>query len=482
MKSERQQAQLVEERAEERTRLAQEKYENWLATKATQLRRSKSDLSSANATRKPGPVQRQGLGQVLRQGQVPAQAQRHLTSRTSLPPAETQRRLVAWEREKIARLRALRASQEQDEALYRQVVGARRELSAEAWEQWATEARNRPRPVPIGRGLDSLRGSMAPHYVNPKEWQPPLLDTPRRKEEEQNKQQQQPHTNVTRPGPDYERLERLAQPRRTSLRTATARSFGSDLRSSADAGDGNEEEQQEEGAEAEAELEAESEAEEDDSAQGLPQPQRQPSVWSKQNAYRARQLRSIINDRAMEARMRQLKLRDDQLEQLRQQQHMQASKQLPRKYHEKRQQLKEHLKVWVQQGELLPERLYSGEGEKLQTQLPREMKPDQKSETDTDGELKALWKRKHAGSTDQRQQQSNAMPQLAQAHEHEYQRVQERQQVRQQEQLQQELYQQPRSSARTTRRPQPQPQPQQRTRSSEAPCHFKRQQKSRPWR
>lgn len=458
-KSERELAQLEEERAEERTRLAQEKYENWLATKATQMRRAKSDLSSGDAT----------------QQQHQQQGQRHLTPRASLPPAETQRRLVAWEREKISRLRALRARQEQDEARHRQVEGARRELSADAWEQWATEARNRPRPVPIGRGLDSLRGSMAPHFINPNEWQPPVVEKPQREEdekrEEQEKQQQQP-TAASRPGPDYERLERLAQPRRAFLRTTNTRS-GSDIHNvAAGAGAG--------AATGTGTAAGAKEEEEPDPAHRLPQPQRQPSVWSNQNAFRARQLRSLINDRAMEARMRQLKLRDDQLEQLRQQQHMQDSKQLPRKYHEKREQLKEHLKVWVQQGELLPERLHRRQGEKLQTQLAREIGREQKSDTDTDGELEALWKRKQA-KVDQRQQQQKEIP--PQERLLEQQQQQQRVQERQQEQRQQELYQQhllqPKPAARTSRRP---PQPQQRTRSSEAPCIFKRQQKSRPWR
>lgn len=408
MKSARKQAQLEEEQAVERTRLAQQKYQSWLATKQSQMRRAKSDLSSMNVSEQPQHRQ---------------QRQRHqLTPRASLPPAEMQRRVGAWEREKVAGLRALRAKREQDEERQQQQEGTRRELNAGAWEQWATEARNRPRPVPMGQGLDSLRGTLAPLFTNPNEWQP-LLKEPLQQEQAEAQQQGNSARQAARTGPDYERLERLAQPRRPIWR------LGNTHRGSA------------------ATIEEEAQSREA-RPPVQPQPHRLPSVWSTQNARRVRELRTVVAESDLDARLRQLKLHDDQLEQLRQQQHLQNSKALPRRFQEKRDQLKERLKVWVQQGKQLPERSQKvKQGEREPTELAREMR--------------------HAQQLDRREkgQQGERQAETKQQAETEHQQRGQR--------GHQEALPTGRMSRKTL---------QQRTRSNDATCIFKRQQTSRPWR
>lgn len=430
MKSARKQAQLEEEHAVERNRLAQEKYETWLATKTSQMRRAKSDLSSMNVSEQPQHRQ---------------QHQRHqLTPRASLQPAEMQRRMGAWEREKVAGLRALRAKREQDEQRLQQEESTRRELRSGAWEQWAMEARNRPRPVPMGRGLDSLRGTLAPHFTNPNEWQPLLKEPVQREEARRARQEaQQPESSArqaSRVGPDYERLERLAQPRRPILRQANTHKGVEMMRSTPS-------------------IVQDAVVLSSCTEGSQLQPQRQPGVWSNLNARRVRELQTVVNESDVDARMRKLKLHDDQLDQLRQQQHMQNSKALPRRYQEKRDHLKERLKVWVQQGKQLPERSHkSRQGQKGSIEVAKELNHDQLLDR-RNVEKGQQGKKDGERQTELKQKQAEA----------------ERQQ--QLQQRGQRGHQEPQPTGPMSRKTL-----QQRTRSSEATCIYKRQQVTRPWR
>ncbi|KAH8269276.1 hypothetical protein KR018_000903 [Drosophila ironensis] len=49
----------------------------------------------------------------------------------------------------------------------------RKELSKIAWEKWISNVANKPKPVPLNQGLDSLRGTIAKLYVNPELWKKP---------------------------------------------------------------------------------------------------------------------------------------------------------------------------------------------------------------------------------------------------------------------------------------------------------------------
>lgn len=48
----------------------------------------------------------------------------------------------------------------------------RLEMNAAAYERWLSEARHKPRPLPLNKGLESLRASVSVSYVNPNPWQP----------------------------------------------------------------------------------------------------------------------------------------------------------------------------------------------------------------------------------------------------------------------------------------------------------------------
>ncbi|XP_032296443.1 trichohyalin-like [Drosophila virilis] len=363
-------SELEQQRAVERARLAQLKYERWIQAKTNQMRRAKSDLSSAQTTAK---------------------------SRQSLPADEAQRRLLDWEREKRAELKAQRLEREAFLARQNLIDSTRRELSAEAWEQWVYATRNRPKPVAMGRGLDSLRASNAPHYRNPNEWQT-LLPTARTGQ--QGQQQPTQATAQVRSGPDYERLERLAQPRRKLWRQTfnepvrlTTKECGMPAKTttatfgSGGGGEHNRDTErlrlsdaasQTQPEDAEMTLLEKSRRADATTDSCLLRPQRSPIIWSKSNAQRVREMRKVVQPSECGQGPRQL--RDDQLEQLRKQQDMQNSKILPRKFQQKREQLRKKLKAWVEEGKALPERSLSDSCRNLKDELKQELRQELKQQ------------------------------------------------------------------------------------------------------
>lgn len=54
----------------------------------------------------------------------------------------------------------------------------RQELNQQAYEEWLRNSKNKPRPIPLNRGLESLRASVSVSYVNPTPWEP-NIDSPK---------------------------------------------------------------------------------------------------------------------------------------------------------------------------------------------------------------------------------------------------------------------------------------------------------------
>lgn len=336
-------AQQADQRAVERAHLAHQKYQNWLKSKsmALKLRRGKSDLSSMQVS---------------------------TTSRQSLAPDEAQRLLQEWEKEKLAAIKAKREKHKAKEEKQQLIDSTRRELSAEAWEQWVDASKSKPRPVPIGKGLDSLRGSMAPLFTNPNKWQP-VLGNARR-----NSQSQAESSTRLRHGPDYLRLERLPQSQKKQWKPGEkAMAFGETsyrcnsvarqekVRMEMDAvsqdsllavrqGGRFAAPQDSVGSISEMTetdtVDQQKKSEQQDDYYDPLEPGDKSLIWSKTNAQRVRELREAINP--LDAGKPCLY----QLEQLRRHQDLQNSKNLPSKFEEKREQLRETLKTWVTEGKL----------------------------------------------------------------------------------------------------------------------------------
>ncbi|KAL9871879.1 coiled-coil domain-containing protein 34-like [Glossina fuscipes] len=147
---------------EERKRLAEEKFQKWLETKA---RQSKSQ-----------PPQHSSMQQISSKQTIKSSSTRsevfEKPSRSQLSKEESKARLVEWEKSKRAQEERRRIIKRQEEEKRREIEEQRRHMAADAWEKWLSEAAKKPKPVPLNRGIFTLRATISNIYVNPNAWQP----------------------------------------------------------------------------------------------------------------------------------------------------------------------------------------------------------------------------------------------------------------------------------------------------------------------
>ncbi|XP_037820606.1 coiled-coil domain-containing protein 34-like [Lucilia sericata] len=141
---------LKQKEIEERKRLAQEKYEKWLEKKS---QCSINQESTTSTCVKP----------------VTSLENR---PRPQVTTEEARMRLAEWERAKRLEEERRRMLKRQEEQRRRQLEEQRRQMAAEAWENWIANVDKKPKPVPLNRGIFTLRGTVSDIFVNPNEWKP----------------------------------------------------------------------------------------------------------------------------------------------------------------------------------------------------------------------------------------------------------------------------------------------------------------------
>ncbi|XP_054730837.1 coiled-coil domain-containing protein 34-like isoform X2 [Anastrepha obliqua] len=129
---------------ETRKRLAEEKFQQWLKTKSRQT------------------VSREKIKLQIDQEEKPP--------KTQIREEEVQAKLEAWEQAKQLEEECRRALKRQEDERRRLMEEQRRQMAAEAWKKWLAEVDKKPRPVPLNRGIFTLRGTISDIFVNPNEW------------------------------------------------------------------------------------------------------------------------------------------------------------------------------------------------------------------------------------------------------------------------------------------------------------------------
>ncbi|XP_037888259.1 coiled-coil domain-containing protein 34-like [Glossina fuscipes] len=76
---------------------------------------------------------------------------------SQLREAEFKARIVEWEKGIRAQEDSRRAIKRQEEEKRREIEEQRRHMAAGAWEKWLSEAAEKPKPVPLNRGIFTLR-------------------------------------------------------------------------------------------------------------------------------------------------------------------------------------------------------------------------------------------------------------------------------------------------------------------------------------
>ncbi|XP_069966178.1 coiled-coil domain-containing protein 34-like [Bactrocera oleae] len=130
---------------EARKRLSEEKFQQWLKTKSRQTRSHEIIKTHVELEEKP--------------------------SKSQIIDEEAQAKLEAWERTKQIEEEQRRNIKKKEEERRRVMEEQRRQMAAEAWKKWLAEVDKKPRPVPLNRGIFTLRGTISDIFVNPNEWQ-----------------------------------------------------------------------------------------------------------------------------------------------------------------------------------------------------------------------------------------------------------------------------------------------------------------------
>lgn len=90
--------------------------------------------------------------------------------RPQLTAEEARARLEEWERAKRLEEERRRMLNRQEEQRRRKLEQERRQMADKAWEKWIAGADKKPKPVPLNRGIFTLRGTVSDIFVNPNEW------------------------------------------------------------------------------------------------------------------------------------------------------------------------------------------------------------------------------------------------------------------------------------------------------------------------
>ncbi|XP_017841710.1 clumping factor B [Drosophila busckii] len=153
-----------------RQRLAKERYEQWVRQK-----------EQTNKQKKPQQQQQQ-LGNDHKKGMSSTGSCASFASSGSWnpqsgvklphkePPEVTKKRLQEWERIKSRQQQRERERQLKQQQSKQQEEQQRKQKSQGAWQNWMKSVGNRPKPVPLNQGFDSLRGTVSNIYINPVQW------------------------------------------------------------------------------------------------------------------------------------------------------------------------------------------------------------------------------------------------------------------------------------------------------------------------
>ncbi|XP_030240134.1 trichohyalin isoform X2 [Drosophila navojoa] len=81
-----------------------------------------------------------------------------------------QRRIQNWELQKLQQAEQQRQRQQREALRKQRELQQRKQLADTAWKQWVKGAAQRPKPVPLNQGMNTLRGTISNIYVNPNPW------------------------------------------------------------------------------------------------------------------------------------------------------------------------------------------------------------------------------------------------------------------------------------------------------------------------
>ncbi|KAH8281426.1 hypothetical protein KR054_000440 [Drosophila jambulina] len=163
------------EQAKERKQLAEMCYDQWLKNKARQAAAQRVEAHMQSAAFKASQS-------VVKNSALTSASSSTLAGPGSIASSSGNKTLRNRSQDKIRKvveewwLKKQQQHQTQREEKRRALVSKaleqerRKELAQLAWQRWMSNVHEKPKPVPLNQGLDSLRGTISPMYINPRTW------------------------------------------------------------------------------------------------------------------------------------------------------------------------------------------------------------------------------------------------------------------------------------------------------------------------
>ncbi|KAH8378492.1 hypothetical protein KR093_011664, partial [Drosophila rubida] len=157
---------LVEDqkRKDHRKYLAKLCYEKWLndkARQANQKRRmqlqTRSSTSNNSNSNSPSSSSSSSSNSVCKPNR-------------NISQSEIRKEVQSWWHKKQEQQQRQRLERQRLLQMKEQANQERKQLAAMAWEKWMSNVFDKPKPVPMNQGIDSLRGTISEIYINPNSW------------------------------------------------------------------------------------------------------------------------------------------------------------------------------------------------------------------------------------------------------------------------------------------------------------------------
>lgn len=156
-----------QQQAERRKQLAQMSYEQWLWNKAQVAANQRFEEA----------IDQESTSQPSRESaSLASRATKLVRGKRNVSQDEVRQVVENWRRKKLLELQAQREEKRREMISKEQEQKRRKVLAEAAWKKWISKVGQKPKPVPLNQGIDSLRGTISKLYVNPQRWQDPLKE------------------------------------------------------------------------------------------------------------------------------------------------------------------------------------------------------------------------------------------------------------------------------------------------------------------
>lgn len=167
-----QRGELEKKRAEDenRKKLSKLCYEQWLKNKQRQASKNLKNLKNLSNQNKlqqvSNPSSKESCSNVVSESPTKIK----INNKSSMSQAEIRQVVQSWWLKKKEQQQRQRQDKQRRLVKKKNEDQRRKKLVDQAWQTWISNVHTKPKPVPLNQGMQSLRGTISPLYINPEPW------------------------------------------------------------------------------------------------------------------------------------------------------------------------------------------------------------------------------------------------------------------------------------------------------------------------